>query len=85
MDLDGKWYTFKGDKSVKIVLLPCVMGSALKEKNLLPWEQILSFKSRPLSEGGWCKGRQTWSHKSSLLSKMATSLHVVYRLGNGDL
>ena len=26
-------------------------GSALKEKNLLPWEQLLSFKNRPIYEG----------------------------------
>ena len=32
---NGNWYTFKGDKSVKIVLAPFWKGSTLKEKNLL--------------------------------------------------
>ena len=39
-------------------------GSTLKRKNLLLWEQILSFRSRPPLEGFLCTEKHTRSHIS---------------------
>ena len=45
------------------LMIPFSMGSSLKGKNLLPREQILSFKIRPLLKGFYCPGKQTGSQK----------------------
>ena len=39
--------TVRGNKSVSSILLTYKLGSFHKGKNLLPLEQILSFKKRP--------------------------------------
>ena len=50
MKLRGKWYTFKGDISVKIVLLPSEKGSVLKGKEFALLEsKFFPFKNSPLS------------------------------------
>ena len=52
---------------VLLFCLPSHLGSTLKEKNLLPLEQILSFESRPYFERVEplnCSGKQTGNHKS---------------------
>ena len=74
-------YTFKGDKSSKLFLLPSEKGSSLKGKNMLtPFrreknsfltelEQILSFY---VDLGNWgCRKANQMSQKLSLLYKMA--------------
>ena len=38
------------DATLLLSLLPFISGATLKEKNLLPWEQLVSFKSRPYFE-----------------------------------
>ena len=43
----------ESDSSIFISVPPLNGGSTLKGKNLHPWEQILSFKSRPLVEGSF--------------------------------
>ena len=56
-------YTFREGNSVKFVLLPSEKGYTLNWKNLLP------FPVDPFSEGIWCAGQQTRSHKSCLPCK----------------
>ena len=64
--LKGSWYTFKGDNSVRMFLLPFVKGSALKGKNLLPSGANSSFlEETPLSDKD-CTGKQTVNLKGCL-------------------
>ena len=50
--LKGKRHTFKGDNSIKIILLPSEKGFTLKGKNLLPkGSKFFPFRVNPFSEG----------------------------------
>ena len=74
--LNGKWYTFKGDNSVKIVFAPFwKKGLLWKKRTCSPWEQILSLKSRSfLRKGLVCRKSNRSYKKLSPLSKMAENL-----------
>ena len=58
LNKDG--YTFKGENSVKLFLLPSKKGSTLNGKTLSPLGAIFFLiRVDALSEGGWCTGKQT--------------------------
>ena len=59
-------YTFRGSNSVISLLPTYKLGSSRKGKNLLPSEQILSFKCGPHFERTSSLGKQTGSHKKCL-------------------
>ena len=64
------WYALKESSFVVLIFAFLLYGGlTLKGKNLLPGEQILSFKSRPLLEGNrkpkknvsfYKNGKRTW-------------------------
>ena len=60
-------YAFKKGNSVDIVLPTFWKGVNSKRKELAPkGSQFFPFRVDPSSEGAWCAGKQTGSHKSHL-------------------
>lgn len=52
-NIKGNAYTCDGGNRQKAFACPVHKESVLTRKNVLPWEQILSCKSRHLSDGIW--------------------------------
>ena len=69
----------------KLFLTPSENGSTLKGKNLLNESKFFPFRVDPFSEGDWCAGMQSESHKSCLPCKMTENLPCVSSPHNSRL
>ena len=76
--IKGHRYTFKGENSAKIVLLPSEKGSTLLKRK----EQTLPFRLDPYSERVWCARRQKITKVVTLFTKwwLIKSIRSIQRL-----
>ena len=62
----------------KLILSFLKRGILQKKKLCSPWEQILSFWSRPFSEGACRAVKQTGNHKNRLPFQKSQKIYQVY-------
>ena len=70
-NIKGNGYTFRESSSISISCLLFSMRSILKGKNLLPVEQILSFKNRLFWKILFIQGRKQEAADVAVFDKMA--------------
>ena len=75
-----------GGNSVKIAFTPSEKGLLYTEKKFSPLEQLFPFLGDCFSEGAWCTGRQTGSHRKCFPRKSGSKcIQPCLFLGVGEI